>query len=125
VSLALVICVSGLRLAAADPKQYSTHGSYKIPPVLEPGSIVTIRIAPQARRFVVMSNPDSPPGGAVAATYHACANKRGSFPQSFVFTDGRIRGCVPLEVQIDRERRIRHAVLSLFDPPCRPRAAYG
>jgi hypothetical protein len=49
---------------------------------------------------------------------HACARARGFFPQSFDFTDGRIRGCVPLDMQIDRQRRIHHVTASLFDRSC-------
>jgi hypothetical protein len=76
---------AGPKFATGDPKLNGTHGSYKTPPVLVPGSTVTITIAPRARRFVVMSNPDSPRGGAVAATYRACAHKRGRFPRSGLY----------------------------------------
>lgn len=49
---------NGLRLATANPRSYGSQGSsYKLPPVLAPGSTVTITIAPSAHAYVVMSNP--------------------------------------------------------------------
>jgi hypothetical protein len=52
--------------------------------------------------------------GLVAATYHACPDRWSPFPQSFAFIDGRIRGCVPLDVKIAGQARIRHVTLALF-----------
>lgn len=86
--------------------------------MIAPGNTVTIAIAPKARSYVVMSNPYSPPGGVVAATYHSCPGKWGFFAQSFTFTDGRIRGCVPMDIHVHGEPQIRHVTLSLFAGPC-------
>jgi Ni,Fe-hydrogenase III small subunit len=66
----------------------------------------------------MLSNPSSPSGGVVSAVYHACAHKYGFFPQSFVFTHGRVRGCVPLDVQVQGQPRVRRVSLSLFDGSC-------
>jgi len=77
----------------------STRGAqltgYKLPPVVYPGATVTMTIARDARSFVVQQNPWSPRQGSLSVTYRACLHKRGFFPQSFRFTDGRRRGCVP------------------------------
>jgi hypothetical protein len=87
------------RLATMNPPN-SGRGAhltgYKLPPVVYPGATVTMTIARGARSYVVQQNPWSPPQGSVSVTYRACLHKPGFFPQSFRFTDGRIRGCVPL-----------------------------
>jgi hypothetical protein len=36
----------------------------------------------------------------------------------FAFTDGQIRGCVPLEVRVGDQVRVRHVTLSLFAGSC-------
>ena len=59
---------------------------YKLPPVVYPGTTVTITIAPGARSYVVQQNPWSPRQGSVSVTYRACLHKSGFFPQSFRFT---------------------------------------
>jgi hypothetical protein len=64
---------------------------YKLPPVVYPGATVTVTIARGARSYVVQQNPWSPRRGSVSVTYRACLHKRGFFPQSFRFTDGRRR----------------------------------
>lgn len=92
---------------------------YKLPPVVYPGATVTMTIARGARSYVVQQNPWSPRQGSVSVTYRACLHKRGFFPQSFRFTDGRIRGCVPLDVRVDGQRKKSHIVLSLFAGRCR------
>jgi hypothetical protein len=113
-----LIIVNGKRLATADPAGYGEHGSYKIPLVLLPGRTATVTIGAQARGRVVIDNPYSPVGGVAAASYHACPHATGFFAQGFAFTDGRARGCVPLDVRIGNERGIRHVTLSLFAGSC-------
>ena len=110
------------RLATMNPpnsgrKALST--GYKLPPVVYPGATVTMTIARSARSYVVQQNPWSLRRGSVSVTYRACSHKHGFFPQSFRFTDGRRRGCVPLDVRVDGQRRARHIVLSLFAGRCR------
>jgi hypothetical protein len=92
---------------------------YKLPPVVYPGATVTMTIARGARSYVVQQNPWSPRLGSVSVTYRACLHKRGFFPQSFRFTDGRILGCVPLDVRVGGQRKTRHIVLSFFAGRCR------
>jgi hypothetical protein len=92
---------------------------YKLPPVVYPGDAVTMTIARRARSYVVQQNPWSPPQGSVSVTYQACSHKPGFFPQSFRFTDGRIRGCVPLDVRVGEQRKTSHIVLSFFAGRCR------
>ena len=53
-----------------------------------------------------------------AATYRPCANVTGFFAQGFAFTDGRIRGCVPLEVRVGGQARVQRVTLSLFAGSC-------
>ena len=92
---------------------------YKLPPVVYPGATVTMTIARGARSYVVQQNPWSPRQGSVSVTYRACSHKPGFFPQSFRFTDGRKRGCVPLDVRVSGHRKTSRIVLSFFAGPCR------
>jgi hypothetical protein len=112
-----LIIPGGQRLATADPAGYGEHGSYKIPLIVRPGATITVTIDPPARGHVVISNPYAP-GGVTAATYRSCARVAGFFAQSFAFTGGQTRGCVPLEVQAGGQPRARHVTLSLFAGPC-------
>jgi hypothetical protein len=66
----------------------------------------------------VIDNPDSPVGGVAAVSYHACPHATGFFAQGFAFTDGRARGCVPLDVWIGNEPGVRQVTLSLFAGSC-------
>src|SRR5689334_13029414 len=110
-----LIIPGGQRLATADPASYGEHGSYKIPFIVPMGATVTVTIDPPARGHVVISNPYAP-AGVTAATYRPCPHVRGFYAQGFTFTDGQIRGCVPLEVKAgDRARRV---TLSLFAGSC-------
>lgn len=95
---------------------------YKLPPVVYPGATVTMTIARGARSYVVQQNPWSPRQGSVSVTYQACVHKHGFFPQTFRFTDGRRRGCVPLDVRVDGQARSRRIVLSFFAGRCRTAA---
>jgi hypothetical protein len=110
------------RLATMSPP-YSGGGAqltgYKLPPVVNPGATVTMTIARGARSYVVQQNPWGPRQGSQSVTYHACLHKRGFFPQSFRFTDGRRRGCVPLDVRVKGQRNASRIVLSLFAGSCR------
>jgi hypothetical protein len=42
----------------------------------------------------------------------------GFYAQGFAFTDGQIRGCVPLEVKIGGQPQVRRVTLSLFAGSC-------
>ena len=112
-----LVIISGKRLANADPAGWGEHGSYKVPLFVAKGSTVTVTIDPPARGHVVIDNPYAS-HGVTAAVYRSCPNAAGFFAQGFAFTDGRIRGCVPLEVRADREPRARHVTLSLFAGAC-------
>jgi hypothetical protein len=110
------------RLATMNPPLNFGRGAqltgYKLPPVVYPGATVTMTIARGARSYVVQQNPWSPSRGSVSVTYRACSHKPGFFPQSFRFTDGRRRGCVPLDVRVGGKRRTSHIVLSFFAGRC-------
>ena len=111
------------RLATVAPpnsSQGAQRTGYKLPPVVYPGATVTMTIDSGPRSYVVQQNPWSPPHGSVSVTYRACLHKPGFFPQSFRFTDGRIRGCVPLDVRVGGQRKVNHIVLSFFAGRCRP-----
>lgn len=110
------------RLATTNPPNSGRDAQltgYKLPPVVHPGATVTMTIARGARSYVVQQNPWSPPQGSVSVTYQACSHKPGFFPQSFRFTDGRKRGCVPLDVRVGGQRKTSHIVLSFFAGRCR------
>lgn len=112
-----LIIPGGQRLATARPADYGEHGSYKIPFVVPMGATVTVTIDPPARGHVVISNPYAP-AGVTAATYRPCAHVAGFYAQGFAFTDGQVRGCVPLEVQAGGQQRVRRVTLSLFAGSC-------
>jgi hypothetical protein len=110
------------RLATANPpspNRLSQPTGYKLPPVVYPGATVTMTIARGARSYVVQQNPYSPRQGSQSVTYRACLHKRGFFPQSFRFIDGRRRGCVPLDVRVDGQHKTSRIVLSFFAGRCR------
>jgi hypothetical protein len=112
-----LIIAGGQRLATADPAGYGEHGSYKIPFTVTAGATVTVTIAPPARGHVVISNPYAP-AGVTAATYRSCARAAGFFAQRFAFAGGQTRGCVPLDVRVGHQPRVRHLTLSLFAGSC-------
>ncbi|MGH3123861.1 MAG: hypothetical protein ACRDND_22970 [Streptosporangiaceae bacterium] len=112
-----LVIVSGNKLANADPAGWGEHGSYKIPFFVTGGSTVTVTIDPPARGHVVIDNPYAR-HGVTAASYHSCAHVAGFYAQGFTFTDGRIRGCVPLEVRVADQARVQRVTLSLFAGSC-------
>ena len=113
-----LIIFGGQRLATADPAGNGEHGSYhKVPFIVTMGATVTVTIGPPARGHVVITNPYAP-GGITAATYRPCRHVAGFYAQGFAFTDGRIRGCVPLEVKVGGQPRVRRVTLSLFAGSC-------
>ena len=111
----------GLALAAYTPAQYGyapfgRHGRfYKLPLVVRPGATVTVTIGASARGHAMIATG---PARATSATYHACRNPGGFFAQGFAFTNGQVRGCVPLEVRSGDQSRVRHFTLSLFAGSC-------
>jgi hypothetical protein len=112
-----LVIISGKKLATADPAGWGEHGSYKIPFMVTMGSTVTVTIDAPARGHVVIDNPYAP-HGVTAATYRSCPHVAGFFAQSFAFTDGQIRGCVPLEVRVGGQARVQRVTLSLFAGSC-------
>ena len=112
-----LIIISGKMVATADPAGFGGHGDYKIPFVVTGGSTVTVTIGAPARGHVVIDNPYAP-HGVTAATYHSCTHAYGFYAQGFAFTDGRIRGCVPLEVRVGGQARVQRVTLSLFAGSC-------
>lgn len=112
-----LVIISGKAVANADPAGFGEHGSYKIPFFVPRGSTVTVTIDPPARGHVVIDNPYAR-HGVTAATYRPCANVTGFFAQGFAFTNGQIRGCVPLEVRVGGQARVQRVTLSLFAGSC-------
>ena len=100
-----------------NPTDRGDHGSYKIPFFVPRGSTVTVTIDSPARGHVVIDNPYAR-HGVTAATYRPCANVTGFFAQGFAFTNGQIRGCVPLEVRVGGQARVQRVTLSLFAGSC-------
>jgi hypothetical protein len=112
-----LVIISGKAVANAEPAGFGEHGSYKIPFFVPRGSTVTVTIDPPARGHVVIDNFHAP-HGVTAATYRPCANVTGFFAQGFAFTNGQIRGCVPLEVRVAGQARVQRVTLSLFAGSC-------
>jgi len=112
-----LIIPGGRRLATADPAGYGEHGSYKIAFIVAMGATVTVTIGPAARGHVAIANSYAP-AGVTAATYRPCPHQVGFFPQYLAFSGGRIRGCVPLEVQAGGQPQVRRVTLSLFAGSC-------
>jgi hypothetical protein len=111
-----LVIISGKMVANADPAGFGEHGSYKIPFFVPRGTTVTVTIDPPARGHVVIDTPYA--HRVTAATYRPCSQVTGFFAQGFAFTDGRIRGCVPLEVRVGDQARVRRVMLSLFAGSC-------
>ena len=112
-----LVIISGKAVANSDPAGFGKQGSYKIPFFVPRGSTVTVTIDPPARGHVVIDNPHAP-HGVTAATYRPCANVTGFFAQGFAFTNGQIRGCVPLEVRVGGQARVQRVTLSLSAGSC-------
>ena len=56
--------------------------------------------------------------GVTWVTYHACREAGGFYAQGFVFTRPPFRACVPLDVMVSGQARVRHVTLSLFAGSC-------
>ena len=106
-----LVIIDGNKVANADPAGWGDHGSYKIPFFVPRGTTVTVTIDPPARGHVVIDSPYA--HRVTAATYRPCSQVTGFFAQGFAFTDGRIRGCVPLEVRVAGQARVHRVTLSL------------
>lgn len=112
-----LVIFDGKKVATADPAGWGDHGSYKIPVFVPRGLTVTVTIDPPARGHVVIETPYAP-HDVIAATYRPCASVAGFYAQGFAFTNGQIRGCVPLEVRVSDQARVRRVTLSLFAGSC-------
>jgi len=112
-----LVIIDGNKVANADPAGWGDQGSYKIPFFVPRGTTVTVTIDPPARGRVMIDNPYAL-HGVTAATYRPCANVTGFFAQGFAFTNGQIRGCVPLEVRVAGQARVQRVTLSLFAGSC-------
>ena len=117
----------GLTTATYTPAQYGyapfgRHGRfYKLALVVRPGATVTVTIGVSARGHAVIAAPGAGQlglGGVTSATYHACRHAGGFFAQGFAFTRPPFRGCVPLDVTVGGQARVRHARLPLFAGSC-------
>jgi len=114
----------GLALATYTPAQwgyasFGRHGRlYKLPLVVRPGATVTVTIGASARGHVMIDIGRKVPGGVTSATYHACRKAGGFYAQGFAFTRAPFRGCVPLDVTVGGQARVRHLTLSLFAGSC-------
>jgi len=117
----------GRTLATYTPAQYGyapfgRHSRfYKLALVVRPGATVTVTIGTSARGHAVIAAPGVGQlglGGVTSATYHACRQAGGFFAQGFTFTGPPFRGCVPLDVTVGGQARVRHVTLSLFAGSC-------
>ena len=111
-----LVIIDGKKVANADPAGWGDHGSYKIPFFVPRGTTVTVTIDPPARGHVVIDTPYA--HRVTAATYRPCSQVTGFFAQGFAFTDGQVRGCVPLEVRVGGQARVQRVTLSLFAGCC-------
>jgi hypothetical protein len=111
-----LVIIDGNKVANADPAGWGDHGSYKIPFFVPRGTTVTVTIDPPARGHVVIDSPYA--HRVTAATYRPCSQVTGFFAQGFAFTNGQIRGCVPLEVRVGDQARVQRVTLSLFAGSC-------
>jgi hypothetical protein len=114
---------NGLTLATKTPAWYGyspfgRHGRfYKIGLVVRPGTAVTVTIGATARGHAVFGLAVNS-GGATSVTYHSCRKAGGFYAQGFAFTRPPFRGCVPLDVTVRGQVRVRHVTLSLFAGSC-------
>jgi hypothetical protein len=115
----------GLTLATRTPAWYGyapfgRHGRfYKIGLVVRPGATVTVTIGASARGHAAIGLAvNGSDAGATSVTYHACRKAGGFYAQGFAFTRPPLRGCVPLDVTVSGQARVRHVALSLFAGSC-------
>jgi hypothetical protein len=117
----------GRALATYTPAQYGyapfgRHSRfYKLALVVRPGATVTVTVGASARGHAVIAAPGVGQfglGGVTSATYHACRQAGGFFAQGFAFTRPPFRGCVPIDVTVGGQARVRHVTLPLFARSC-------
>ena len=114
-----------LALATETPARYGyapfgRHGRfYKFGVVVRPGATVTVTVGASARGHAVIALAvNGSDRGVTSATYHACRQAGGFYAQGFAFTRPPFRGCVPLDVTVRGQARVRHVTLSLFAGSC-------
>lgn len=112
-------------LATETPAQeggspYGRDGMFfKFGVVVRPAATVTVTIGASARGHVVIVKAVNGSDLAMtSATYHACREPGGFYPQGFAFTHPPFRGCVPLDVTVGGQAQVLHVTLSLFAGSC-------
>jgi hypothetical protein len=120
-----VYFAGALDLATDTPARhgYATFGRrgrfYKFGLVVRAGATVTVTIGASARGHAVIGLAvNGSDRGVTSATYHACRKPGGFYAQGFAFTRPPFRGCVPLDVTVGGQARVRHVTLSLFAGSC-------
>lgn len=72
---------------------------YKAGAILRPGAVVTVTVAPEARRYAALDVQYGPGRGSVSVTYRSCpAAPDTAWPGGFLLTEPT--ACVPLEFSV-------------------------
>lgn len=88
---------------------------------LSPDATVTVSVAPEARSWASIVTEAGPPAGYFSVTYKSCTSAQNSTGVWWVggfALRNQTSGCLPLNVQVDGESSVRHAVISFWDEGC-------
>jgi hypothetical protein len=90
---------------------------YKTGAILRPGAVVTVTVAPEARRNATIAVQGGPDPGSASVTYRSCpAAPDTVWPGGFLLTEQT--ACLPLDVSVLGEPGRRHVMLSVFHRSC-------
>lgn len=94
---------------------------FKTGAALPPDTTVTVSIAGSARSYAGIATEDGPNAGFWQVTYVSCPQQKRSsrmwWVGGFTLLD-RGSGCVPVDVQVRGEKKVRHAFVALNVAPC-------
>jgi hypothetical protein len=102
----------------ADVKMPDGRYFYKAGAILRPGGVVTVTVAPEARRYATLDVQGGPDRGSTSVTYHACPGAPDTiWPGGFLLTEQT--ACLPLDVSVPGEPGGgRRVVLSVYHRSC-------
>ena len=90
---------------------------YKTGAILSPGAVVTVTVAPEARRHATIDVQGGPDTGSTSVTYHACPDAPDTiWPGGFLLTEQT--ACLPLDVSVPGEPGGRRIILSVHHHTC-------
>lgn len=101
----------------ADVRNPDGRYFYKAGAILRPGAVVTVTVAPEARRYAALDVQGGPDSGSASVTYHACTGAPDTiWPGGFLLSERT--ACLPLDVSVLGEPGRRRVVLSVYHRSC-------